>query len=112
LAEQEQQFTQWDVDTVRERRKYAVRRSQLEIRMDILRVVHEGASSPTQIMYKANLAWVALQENLAALTSAGFLAKNTSGNRRRYELTEKGLGVLNSFLRVLYSVESAIPQQS
>ena len=75
----------------------AVRRSQLETRMDMLRAVHDGAEGPTQVMYKANLSWSALQENLTSLLTVGLLREEKFGSRRKYVLTEKGMEVLHNF---------------
>ena len=51
------------------------RRSLLQIRVDILRVVMEGYGKPTQIMYKANLSWNVLQSQLKAFLEAGLLGR-------------------------------------
>jgi len=83
----------------------AARRSQLETRIDMLRAVHEGAEGPTQVMYKANLSWSALQENLTKLLAVGLLTEEKFGSRRRYVLTEKGMTVLRNFNLVLEEIE-------
>ena len=59
------------------------RRSHIEIRMDMLAAVREGAEKPTQIMYRANLSWVALQTHLTQLLERGLLRWAADGNRRR-----------------------------
>ena len=87
-----------------ERRTHQARRSQLEIQMDILRVVHEGAYLPTQIMYRANLAWTSLQSSLSSLVGIGLLERMTEGSKRNYQLTVKGIDVLASFTRIIETV--------
>jgi len=87
--------------------KPALRRSQLETRIDMLRAVRDGAEGPTQVMYKANLSWSALQENLASLLSTGLLAEEKFGSRRRYILTEKGTKVLRDFEAVAEQIAGA-----
>jgi len=87
-----------------ERRAYSARRSQLEIQMDILRVVHEGAYLPTQIMYRANLAWVSLQGSLLALVKSGLLERAVQGSKRTYQLTSRGTNILMSFRQILDAV--------
>lgn len=82
----------------------ASRRSQLETRIDMLRAVRDGAEGPTQVMYKANLSWSALQENLTSLLTVGLLTEEKFGNRRRYLLTEKGSEALHSFDAVLEQI--------
>jgi predicted transcriptional regulator len=91
------------------RRPYSVRRSQLEIQMDILRVVHDGAYLPTQIMYRANLAWVALQSSLGSLVGLGLLQRGTTGAKRSYQLTSKGREILATFNQILETVRTAPP---
>ena len=81
--------------------KPPTRRSELEIRMDVLRVVSAGIDRPTQIMYKANLSWIALQSNLKALVKSNFLAEEDLGSRKRYELTQRGYEILSTFQKVL-----------
>ena len=78
-----------------------IRRSQLEIKMDILRVVKEGVEKPTQIMYKANISWAILQTHLKTLVENGFLSEIECGSRRRYELTQKGFNILRAYYNIL-----------
>ena len=82
-------------------RKPPARRSELEIKMDVLKVVASGIDRPTQIMYKANLSWIALQSNLKSLVSGTLLVEEDLGNRKRYELTQRGFEVLNTFQKVM-----------
>jgi predicted transcriptional regulator len=90
-------------------KKAPARRSELEIKMDVLQVVSQGIDRPTQIMYKANLSWLALQENLKALVARSFLREETLGPRRRYELTQKGFDILRTFRTVLETMGAAPP---
>jgi len=85
-------------------KKAPARRSELEIKMDVLQVVSQGIDRPTQIMYKANLSWMALQENLKSLVSKSFIREEATGPRRRYELTQSGYEILRTFQRVLDSM--------
>jgi predicted transcriptional regulator len=85
---------------VRETEKSPARRSELETKMDVLRVVSTGIDKPTQIMYKANLSWIALQTNLKSLLTNNFLREEDIGNRKRYEMTQRGFEVLSTFQKV------------
>lgn len=76
--------------------------------MDVLQVVSQGIDRPTQIMYKANLSWVALQDCLKSLVAKAFIAEENQGSRRRYELTQAGYEVLRTFQKVLESM-GAVP---
>ncbi len=86
---------------------FSLRRSHLEIRMDILSCVKAGIEKPTQIMYKANLSWTALKEHMTVLENGDLIRAVEYGNRRRYELTEKALGVLMSYQKILDQVNSS-----
>lgn len=80
------------------------RRSLLQIRIDILRVVMEGYGKPTQIMYKANLSWNVLQGQLRAFLEAGLLKVEEYGSRRRYQITQEGAEMVRSYQKVVDEV--------
>ncbi len=93
-----------DATNAEPRPRFLARRSQLEIRMDMLKAVKDGAEKPTQIMYKANLSWVALQTHLKSLLEKGLLHWAADGTRKRYELTIKGSNVMYSYGKILEEV--------
>lgn len=94
---------------VASRTQVLVRRSHLEIKMDILRAVKEGVEKPTQIMYKANISWAILQTHLKSLVENGFLSELECGSRRRYELTQKGFDILRAYSNILEQVSGTGP---
>lgn len=77
------------------------RRSLLQIRVDILRVVMQGYGKPTQIMYKANLSWNVLQSQLRAFLETDLLEVEEYGSRRRYKVTQKGAEMVLSYQKVV-----------
>jgi len=83
-----------------DRKRDFARRSQLEICMDMLSAVKDGSERPTQIMYRANLSWLALQTHFKTLVE--------SGNRKRYEITEKGRSVLMAYHKIKDEIERAL----
>jgi predicted transcriptional regulator len=85
-------------------KRAVTRRSQLEIRMDILRAIMEGAEGPTQIMYKANLSWILLCDHLGALSEQGFVGEKTVGNRKKYSLTGKGIEIVGAYLNLIREI--------
>jgi len=101
---QQEERIKFDLPILEPKPKVLSRRSQLEIRMDMLKAVKEGAEKPTQIMYKANLSWVALQIHLKSLLEKGLLHWATDGTRKRYELTIKGSNVMYSYTKILEEV--------
>ena len=80
------------------------RRSILQIRIDILRVVGQGCGKPTQIMYKANLSWNVLQAQLRSFVEGGMLEFEEYGSRRKYTITEKGNEVVRSYQNVVEEI--------
>ena len=77
----------------------STRRSKLDIQLDVLNAVREGEDKPTRIMYAANMSWNSMKKILDRLVDGGLLSviSTTGGKlvRRRYEITEKGISVLN-----------------
>lgn len=85
------------------------RRSQLEICLELLHLVHRGVIKPTRLMYGANLSWIAYTKWSTTMVEKGLLVKNgtASGDAQdtqapkrskfTYELTEKGISVINYF---------------
>ena len=89
------------------------RRSNLEIRLQILEVVKIGVEKPTRIMYAANLSWRPTQKILTILSEQGLLAEvrypDSAKSRRKYKITEKGVAVLDYFnkAKMLLPIENA-----
>ncbi len=77
------------------------RRSQLEIRLNILSAVKDGVDKPTRIMYAAHMSWKPVQRILSHLVEQGLLEVriNTESrqSKKRYALTDKGANVLDYF---------------
>ncbi len=77
------------------------RRSQLEIRLNILSAVKDGVDKPTRIMYAANMSWKPVQRVLSHLVEQGLLEVRINTESRqsktRYALTDKGANVLDYF---------------
>ena len=91
------------------------RRSSLEVHLDVLMTIRNGARKPTNIMYGANLSWKPLKRVLDSLIKQGFVqevdALNLKDKRTNvcYGLTRKGDNVLNYFskARDLLNLETA-----
>ena len=91
-----------------------VRRSKMEIYLDILRVISEGNHKPTHIMYRANLSWSRLKRYLNFLSEQDLLTILQKSEGTRYNLTPKGREVLNYFKKlegVLYYKRRALPSE-
>ena len=96
-----------DVAQAQGQHRVRSRRSTMEIKMDILTVVMEGAVGPTQIMYKANLSWNLLSQHLKDLVEHGVLLENNVKTRSTYQLTERGISILRSYRLVVEEVKAA-----
>ena len=73
------------------------KRSRLEIYLDVLQSIRSGVYKPTRIMYNTNLSWNPLQEILQSLIAQELIVMNEMGNRKNYEITEKGITALKYF---------------
>jgi predicted transcriptional regulator len=87
------------------------RRSKLEIYLDVLKVIKEGTTKPTRIMYGANLSWKLLQGILASMVSQDLISEVDASESRDkrtnkyYEITNKGDSVIRYFERAKGLIE-------
>ena len=95
---------QEDDQVLAERLTSEGRRSLLQIKVDILKVVAAGYGKPTQIMYRANLSWNVLQAQLKSFIGSGMLDVEEYGSRRRYMVTAKGAEMLESYRKVVEDI--------
>ena len=81
------------------------RRSKLEIYLDVLKVIKEGTTKPTRIMYGANLSWKLLQGILNSMAAQDLIEEiDVSDSRDKrtntvYQVTQKGDSVIRYFDR-------------
>ena len=74
--------------------------------MDVLGVVAAGCNRPTQIMYRSNTSWVALQKILESLIASGFLSQRVDHSRTEYLITNKGIDVARNYLNLVYEIKA------
>ena len=72
----------------------------MEILIDILKVVAEGNEKPTHVMYRANLSWTRLKEQLDFLLRQEMLAEIETESGAIYKLTLKGKETLEYFRKI------------
>jgi len=77
-----------------------MRRSQLEICLDILRAVARGKRKPSCIMRYANLSWKRLRKYLGFLVNGGLLVNDGDG----YMLTPRGKMAVEHYFHVLMAM--------
>ena len=61
------------------------RRSKLEIYLEVLKVIKEGTTKPTRIMYAANLSWKLIQSVLNSMVNQDLIEEidvSTSHGKR------------------------------
>ena len=72
------------------------RRSKLEIYIEVLKVIKEGTTKPTRIMYGANLSWQIVQDVLDSMVGQDLIEEidmSKSRDKRTtkvYRVTTKG----------------------
>ena len=87
------------------------RRSKLEIYLDVLKVIKEGITKPTRIMYGANLSWKLVQGVLDSMVGQDLIEEidmSTSRDKRTnkvYRVTTKGDSVIRYFDRAKGLIE-------
>ena len=77
-----------------------LKRSRLEIYLDVLQTINEGIEKPTRIMYGTNLSWNTLKEALNSLYDQGMIEVETVRRAKRYSISPKGLRALEYFWKV------------
>ncbi len=89
-----------------------LRRSKLETCIDVLNTISKGVTKPTCIMFKANLSWSPMQEYLHFLMDQELIAKNSKGQKVRYEITDKGRRTLNYFRMVEENLSPTVTKRA
>ena len=94
-----------------------LRRTRLDICLDVLRAVKKGVRKPTRIMYDVNISWSPLKKILTSMVSTEFIreieCKGDKRTTRHYEITQSGLNVLdywdkgNDLLKLMESTHIA-----
>ena len=76
-----------------------MRRSKLQRNIDILKVLaHKGPLKLTHIMFKSNVNYIELKENLNFLLKQGFIEKRTPDKTHAiFAVSQRGIAVLNYF---------------
>ncbi len=81
----------------------------MEVKIDILQAIKEGAGRPTHIMYRSNLSWSVMQGFIRTLELQGLVRTEASERKKRYLLTEKGERVLKTYLSVRTQFDALSP---
>jgi predicted transcriptional regulator len=78
----------------------------MEVKIDILQAIAEGAGRPTHIMYRSNLSWAVMRNFIKMLEEQGLVVSTVVEGRKNYVLTQKGNRVLDTYANVRKQLES------
>jgi len=84
--------------------KKSVKRSKMQIFIDILKAIENGEYKPTRIMYRSNLSWQPLNRILNRMVELGLIEKKKIGTRQSFLITERGrtfLKTINELRKIL-----------
>jgi len=86
-----------------------MRRSELELKIEILQAIAEGASKQSHVIQKSNISWSMAQNFIRRLEMQGLIeAKQTKG-RKTFAITERGTRVLNSYSSMIKGMQLDLP---
>ena len=84
---------------ITEEKRVVIRRSRIEICIDILDAISKGSTRPTHIMYKANLSWGIMCVYLDVLQKLHLIeakmGREKTNGYKEWELTPKGFRILS-----------------
>ena len=78
----------------------------MEVKIDILQAISEGAGRPTHIMYRSNLSWAVMRNFIKIMEEQGLVSSTVVEGRKNYVLTQKGTRVLETYTNVRKQLES------
>jgi predicted transcriptional regulator len=78
----------------------------MEVKIDILQAIAEGAGRPTHIMYRSNLSWAVMRNFIKILEEQDLVSSNVVEGRKNYVLTQKGIRVLDTYSNVRKQLEA------
>jgi predicted transcriptional regulator len=89
-----------------------MRRSVLELKIEILRAISEGASKQSHIVQKSNISWSMAQNFIRRLEMQGLIETKRLKGRKSFAISERGTRVLNSYLSMIRGLELDVPAES
>jgi predicted transcriptional regulator len=78
----------------------------MEVKIDILQAISEGAGRPTHIMYRSNLSWAVMRNFIKGLEEQNLVISTVVEGRKNFILTPKGIRVLNTYANVRKQLEN------
>jgi predicted transcriptional regulator len=78
----------------------------MDVKIDILQAILEGAGRPPHIMYRSNISWASMRNFINFLEDQGLVSSVYEEGRKNYILTQKGTRVLETYANVRVQLES------
>ena len=76
----------------------SLRRSKLQISVEVLTAISHGEYRPTRLMYGCNLSWNSVKDTLVLLESKGYIDNVSKDHRRKhYCITSKGQEIIGYY---------------
>ena len=86
-----------------------MRRSVLELKIEMLRAISEGANKQSHIIQKTNISWSMAQGFIRKLEMQGLIQSQRLKGRKIFIITERGNRVLDSYTAIMKEVSLDIP---
>jgi predicted transcriptional regulator len=86
-----------------------MRRSVLELKIEILGAISDGASKQSQVIQRSNISWAMAQNFIRRLEAQGLVESKRTKGRKTFVITERGKRVLTSYLSMMKELELDIP---
>lgn len=87
----------------------SMRRSVLELKIEILKAISEGVNKQSHIIQRSNISWSMAQGFIRRLERQGLIESQKLKGRKLFIITERGSRVLDSYTMMLREVELNIP---
>ncbi|MGI0091690.1 MAG: winged helix-turn-helix domain-containing protein [Nitrososphaerales archaeon] len=89
-----------------------MRRSVLELKIEILQAIADGASKQSHIIQKSNISWSMARNFVRRLEVQGLIETRRLKGRKSFVITERGKRVLCSYLSMIKGLELDVPPAS
>ncbi len=86
-----------------------MRRSVLELKIEILQAIADGASKQAHVIQKSNISWSMAQNFIRRLEMQGLIEAKRTKERKTFAITERGKRVLHSYSSMIRGLELDIP---
>jgi len=86
-----------------------MRRSVLELKIEILKAIEDGASKQSHIIQRSNISWSMAQNFIRRLEKQGLVEAKMTKGRKTFSITERGKRVLISYSSIIKGLELDMP---